>query len=234
MRWQVALFVVAMPAVVLAQQPQNPYGTQAQAGPAQQQYPYYPPPQQQYPYYPPPRAVSPAPSPAPAAPARLTLATRSMEVAQLVTGCANALDNYHLDVARKKCGEALAKEDTLAFTHYLLAQADAPDVANKELARATELAKSASRGEQLFIEAYRAMFQARTADAKKAYDELVKTLPGDARALVARGQFKQTALADLDGAVADYTRAIELDAKYPAAYNFLAWAEADQIGRAHV
>jgi tetratricopeptide (TPR) repeat protein len=227
MRWQVGLFLVAVPAVVLAQQPQNPYGTNP-TGPAQQQYPYYPPPQQQYPYYPPPR-TTPAPQPLPPpGPARLTLATRSMDVAQLVTSCANALDNYHLDVARKKCGEALAKEDSLAFTHYLLAQADAPDVANKELARATDLAKSASRGEQLFIEAYRAMFQARTADAKKAYDELVKTLPGDARALVARGQFKQTALNDLDGAVTDYTHAIELDAKYPAAYNFLAWAEADR------
>jgi hypothetical protein len=131
MRWQVGLFLVAVPAVALAQQPQSPYGTPPPSGPAQQQYPYYPPPQQQYPYYPPPR-TAPAPQPvAPPAPARLTLATRSMEVAQVVTSCANALDNYHLDVARKKCGEALAKEDTLAFTHYLLAQADAPDVANK-------------------------------------------------------------------------------------------------------
>jgi len=221
MRSLVCVLVVAAPVAVSAQTPQNPYGTEAQPAPpppAGQQYPYYPPPQQQYP-----SATPPAPRPA-----RLTLATRSMEVAQLVTACANALDNYHLDVARKKCGEALAKEDTLAFTHYLLAQADAPDVANKELARAAELAKSASRGEQLFIEAYRAMVQARTADAKKAYDELVRTLPGDARALVARGQFRQTALGDLDGAVADYTHAIELDGKYPAAYNFLAWAEAER------
>jgi tetratricopeptide (TPR) repeat protein len=218
------LVVVVAPAMALAQQPQNPYAT----SPApQQQYPYYPPPQQQYPYYPPPAPRPAAPLPPPA-PARLTLATRSMEVAQLVTACANALDNYHLDVARKKCGEALAKEDTLAFTHYLLAQAEAPDVANKELKRAAELSKSASRGEQLFIDAYRAMVQARTADAKKAYDELVKTLPGDARAHVARGQFEQTALGDLDAAVADYTRAVELDGKYPAAYNFLAWAEADR------
>ncbi|HEX6837862.1 MAG TPA: tetratricopeptide repeat protein [Polyangia bacterium] len=228
MRSLVGILVVVAPAVALAQQPQNPYGTApAPTAPAQQQYPYYPPPQQQYPYYPPPAPRPAAPLPPPA-PARLTLATRSMDVAQLVTACANALDNYHLDVARKKCGEALAKEDKLAFTHYLLAQAEAPDVANKELQRAAELAKSASRGEQLFIDAYRAMVQARTADAKKAYDELVRTLPGDARARVARGQFEQTALGDLDGAVADYTRATELDPKYPAAYNFLAWAEADR------
>jgi len=228
MRSLVGILVVVAPAVALAQQPQNPYGTSpAPTAPAQQQYPYYPPPQQQYPYYPPPAPRPAAPLPPPA-PARLTLATRSMEVAQLVTACANALDNYHLDVARKKCGEALAKEDKLAFTHYLLAQAEAPDVANKELARAAELSKGASRGEQLFIDAYRAMVQARTADAKKAYDELVRTLPGDARARVARGQFEQTALGDLDGAVADYTRATELDSKYPAAYNFLAWAEVDR------
>src|SRR4029077_17845559 len=89
-------------------------------------------------------------------------------------------------------------------------------------------AKNASRGEQLFIESYRAMVQERTADAKKAYDELIKTLPGDARAMMARGQFKQTALGDLDGAAADYAHAVELDAKYPAAYNFLAGAEAER------
>ena len=71
------------------------------------------------------------------------------------------------------------------------------------------------------------MMQARTSDAKKAYDELVKTLPGDARASVARGQFRQSALGDFDGAVADYAHAVELDPKYPAAYNFLAWAEAE-------
>jgi Flp pilus assembly protein TadD len=214
-----------VPAVAFAQQPQNPYAPQQPAAP-QPQYPGYPPPQPQYPGYPPPTPQT-APMPPPA-PTRLTLATRSRDVAMLVTACANALDNYHLDVARKKCGEALAKEDTLAFTHYLLAQADAPDVANKELARAAELSKSASRGEQLFIESYRAMVQARTADARRSYDELVKTLPQDARALVARGQFKQTALGDYDGAVADYTHAVELDAKYPAAYNFLAWAEAEE------
>src|SRR5262249_28103550 len=161
-------------------------------------YPQYPQ-QQSYPYYPPPPRPAPPPPPA-----RLTLATRSVEVAQLVTACANAIDNYHLDVARKKCGEALAKEDTLAFTHYLLAQVERPDVAHKELARAADLSKTASRGEQLFIEGYRAMVQARTADAKKAYDELCKTLPGDARALVARGQFRQNALGDLEGAVADF------------------------------
>ncbi len=222
MRSLVCVLVVAAPVLVFAQQANDPYGAPPPS-PPQQQYPYYPPPQQQYPNYPAPPPVAAAPKPA-----RLTLATRSIEVAQLVTACANALDNYHLDVARKKCGEALAKEDTLAFAHYLLAQADAPDVANKELQRASELAKGASRGEQLFIDSYRAMLQARTSDAKRSYDELVKTLPGDARASVARGQFRQSALGDLDGAVADYTHAIELDGKYPAAYNFLAWAEAER------
>src|SRR5512143_187433 len=98
MRSLVGILVVVAPAVALAQQPQNPYGTSpppTTAAPGQQQYPYYPPPQQQYPYYPPP-APRPAAPVAPPAPARLTLATRSMDVAQLVTACANALDNYHL------------------------------------------------------------------------------------------------------------------------------------------
>src|SRR5882672_221699 len=110
--------VVLAPALTVAQV-QNPYPPGA--APAPQGQPA-PPPQQPYPYYPPPQQQQvqrPAPPPAAPPPARLTLATRSMEVAQLVTACANAIDNYHLDVARKKCGEALAKEDTLAFAHYL-------------------------------------------------------------------------------------------------------------------
>lgn len=245
MRASLLLTLVLAPAVALAQQPQNPY---SQTYPP----PQYPPPQyqQQYPNrypqypnngysqggyqypqgYPPPQYggyYPPRPA-APPPPARLTLATRSREVAELVTACANAIDNYHLDIARKKCGEAVAKEDTLAFAHFLLAQAEAPDLANKELQRAAELSKSASKGEQLFIEGYRAMLQARNADAGKAYDALIKLLPGDARALVARGQFRQGALGDDAGAVADYRKALALDAKYPAAYNFLAFALADE------
>src|SRR5437588_1799900 len=102
--------VVLAPAIAVAQV-QNPYppgATPAPQGqpapPPQQPYPYYPPPQQPYPYYPPPpqqQVQRPAPPAAPP-PARLTLATRSMEVAQLVTACANAIDNYHPDVAREK------------------------------------------------------------------------------------------------------------------------------------
>src|SRR5262245_39408308 len=156
MRSTLLLVLAATPVLAFAQQPQNQYSQfpqqaypqqqaypkQAypqQAYPQQQQpYPQYPQ-QQSYPYYPPPPRPAPPPPPA-----RLTLATRSMEVAQLVTACANAIDNYHLDVARKKCGEALAKEDTLAFTHYLLAQVEPPDVAHKELARAADLSKTAS------------------------------------------------------------------------------------------
>lgn len=229
MRSSMLLVLLLGAAPAWAQQPQDPYGQPPAPSPpptqAQPQYPQnqYPPPQN-YPYYPPP----PKPLPPAPPPTRLTLATRSMPVAELVTACANAIDNNRTDIARKKCGEALAKEDSLAFTHYLLAQAEAPDVAHKELQRAAELAKTASKGEQLFIEAYRAMTQARTADARKTYDALIQTLPADARALVARGHFRAEALGDWAGAAADYAKALELDAKYPAAQGFLALALAEQ------
>ena len=76
------------------------------------------------------------------------------------------------------------------------------------------------------------MVQARTADAKKTYDELVRTLPGDARALVARGQFRQTrARRSRRRRRRLHARRSSSMPKYPAAYNFLAWAEIDR-GRA--
>src|SRR4051794_10349563 len=114
MRVAWALLAFGIPVVSWAQaypssngfgQPQAPYGQS------------YPAPQQGAPNYPPPRAA-PSPQAAPVAaaatpppPARLTLATRSQEVASLVTACANALDNRHHDVARKSCGQAIEKEE---------------------------------------------------------------------------------------------------------------------------
>jgi tetratricopeptide (TPR) repeat protein len=225
--------------------------------PQQQQYPYqYPPQPQQYPYgYPPPQGYQqpqsyqqpqqqPPPQGFPPAAAtgepqspygaqavklqRLQLATASEAAAQATWACADAIDHHRLELARAKCGEALAKDDSIPFAHLLLAQAQAPDLARTELKRAVELAKRASPGEHYFIEAWRALTEGRVADARKLNDQLVNVLPGEPRAYVARGKFRHFGLGDLDAAVIDFRKAAEIDPKFAAAYGYLAFALAER------
>src|SRR5207247_2682099 len=137
-----------------------------------------PPPQQPPQGYPPPATGEPQ-APYGAQPVklqRLQLATASEAAATATWACADAIDHHRLELARTKCGEALAKDDSIAFAHLLLAQAQAPDLARNELKRAVELAKRASPGEHYFIEAWRALTEGRVADARKLTDQLVSVL----------------------------------------------------------
>lgn len=160
--------------------------------------------------------------------ASLTLATSSDAARAAALACADAIDNFHLDLARARCGEALKQDDTLALAHLWLSQAAAtPDQAAEELAKAKELAARSSAGERLFVEAMHAWREARIDDAQRGYDELVRILGGEKRAYVARGQFRQVALGDVESALADYRKALALDPRYAAGYNFLGFALAD-------
>ena len=141
--------------------------------------------------------------------------------------CVEAIDNSHLDVARARCSEAVTQDQSLGVAHLWLSQVAAtPQQAVGELRLAGDRVASASPGERLLIEAWRMWREARIADATASYDELVRLLPGEKRAFLARGQFRQAG-GDLDGAIADYKQALALDGKYAVAHNFLGFAEAD-------
>ena len=203
--------------------PQQQYPQQQYPQPYyQQQQPYpppqygYPPPQQQYGYrYPTPQAYKPPPPP------KLTLSTANEAALAATWACADAADRGHLDVARNKCGEALAKDETLAVAHALLSTVAPPELARTELDRAAELSRRASAGERDLVEALRAQHDGRPAEARKQWDLLVQAAPGEPRALVWRGRLRRSS-GDLDGAVHDFKKATELDAKLGVAYGELA------------
>jgi hypothetical protein len=194
------------------QYPQQPYPSQPQT-----YQPYAP--QQGYPNY----QQQPYAQPAPPKP-RLNLQSANVEAVQLTWACADALDHRKLDVARAKCGDALGRDESLAFAHFLLAQAEPPDLSRHEIQRAAELAKRGGGNEKLFIDAYGAMKAQKLADAKKAYDQLAAALPGEPRAFTSRGKFRLWVLGDAEGALADFRAAVELEPKMGATHGYLAMA----------
>ena len=194
-------------------------------------YPQYAPQRDAYgrPMAPPPSAATPPPPPA-ITPAQVTLelSTASAAGKAAALACADALDNFHLDLARQKCTEAIAADDNLALAHLWLAQAAAtPEQSIAELGKAVDRFSKASPGERALVGAMKAWRDARIADAQRGYDEAVLALGAEKRAFVARGQFRQVALGDVTGAIADYRKAVALDGKYAAGYNFLGFALAD-------
>ena len=222
-------------------QGQYPQGQYPQGQYPQGQYPpnQYPPQQYRDPYgrpypapygQPPPAGLVPPPSAAAVA-AALTLTTINEAARADALACASALDNFHMDTARAKCSEALARDGDFALAHLWMSQAAAsPAIAAAELARASDLAKRATPGEKLLVDGWRAWKEGRIGDAQKAYDQLALTCAGDKRAFLARGQLRQVALADLEGAAADYQKAVTLDGTSGAAHNLLGFALAD-LGR---
>jgi hypothetical protein len=200
---------------------------------AQQPQPYYYPPPQQQPYYYPPPQQYPAPAQPPGQDnpyakseqkvLRLVLTSSSDAAVTATWACVDAVERHHLDVARKKCGEALAKDDGLAMAHLMLALAQPADLARNEFARASDLGRRGSPGEHYFVEAEKATWEGRSAEAKKLYDQLVTTLPGEPRAWLRRAVARLDG-GDAEGALIDAKRAVELDAKYGPAYGAQALA----------
>lgn len=217
-------------------QGQAPGQVQGQGYPQYPQYPYppqaYPPGAypQGYPQQPvPPAAQAPQQPPAlppqapPAADAKLVLSTPVEEAKAALTACLDAHDNYRTETARLRCGEAVAKDDKLALAYAVLAQlAATPGQAQKRLGEVQDSLsrRPPSEPERLLIEAFVAQVEDRRPAARAALDALVGQVPGERRAYYYRGLLRYR-FGDVDGALADFGKATELDAKYGPAYNAL-------------
>ena len=135
--------------------------------------------------------------------------------------CLDALDHFRTELVRQRCADALDKDDKLTMAHALLSQASiSPTVQKKHIAAAKESPRTLSEGERLFIDGLVALAEDQRQVAKAVFEALVTQLPGDKRAYYYRGLLRYR-FGDLDGAQADFRKAIELDEKFGPAHNAL-------------
>ena len=155
---------------------------------------------------------------------KIPITTNSKEaLAQFVDGRA-LVDNLRLTDAIPYFQKALEKDPGFALAHLYLAQS-APTAKSffAELSKADETSGNASRGEQLWIKAFKAGSYADPSTAQKLYQELVDAFPDDERAqtLLGTSYFGQQ---DFALAVEHLRRATEISPDFAPAYNQLGYA----------
>ena len=161
----------------------------------------------------------------PASPAdKIPITTDSKEaLAQFIDGRA-LVDNLRLTDAIPYFQKAVEKDAGFALAHLYLAQsAPTAKIFFAELSKADETSGHASKGEQLWIKAFKAGSYADPATAQKLYQELVDAFPDDERAqtLLGTSYFGQQEYAQ---AVEHLKRATEISPDFAPAYNQLGYA----------
>jgi tetratricopeptide (TPR) repeat protein len=155
---------------------------------------------------------------------KIPITTDSKEaLAQFVDG-RTLVDNLRLTDAIPYFQKAVEKDAGFALAHLYLAQsAPTAKVFFAELSKADEASGHASRGEQLWIKAFKAGSYADPSTAQKLYQELVSAFPGDERAqtLLGTSYFGQQEYAQ---AVEHLKRATEISPDFAPAYNQLGYA----------
>ena len=152
----------------------------------------------------------------------LTVTAKNDAAKEALFGCLDAMDNFRPDLVLKRCQEALEKDDQLPLAHALLAQVSASAKKNKHLAAAKTIVREVPGGERLFTDGMIALAEDQRAVAKAAFYAFVEQLPGEKRAHYYRGLLRFR-FSDLEGAEADFRKAIELDGKFGAAHNALGY-----------
>jgi tetratricopeptide (TPR) repeat protein len=155
---------------------------------------------------------------------KIPVTTDSKEaLAQFIDG-RTLVDNLQLTDAIPYFQRAVEKDAGFALAHLYLAQtAPTAKVFFAELSKADETSAHASRGEQLWIRAFKAGSYADPATAQKLYQELVDAFPNDERAqtLLGTSYFGQQ---DYAQAVEHLKKAVELAPEFAPAYNQLGYA----------
>jgi len=131
-------------------------------------------------------------------------------------------DNQQIPEARELVTKALQADSTFALAHHVAGSiAQSPEQGKKHFEKALALAKNASEGERMYIEALAARRAGDNAKAAEMLTALSKMAPGERRVFfdLAQTQFN---LKQYDAALASLQTASKLDPAYIQAYTLRA------------
>lgn len=153
---------------------------------------------------------------------RIEFTTNSKEakdaVAQIVYKIETFQGGPDVNTIARKAVEA---DPNFAFGYYLLGTTAAtPQEAQPSIAKAVELAKSASEGERRYIEAVLLARSPKFADSIPIFLDLAKQFPEERMVQMLLGQVYTTA-GKLDDAQAAFQRAAQIDGSTPRVHTFL-------------
>lgn len=152
------------------------------------------------------------------------ITTASAEARQHFLTGLDLFDRLRFADARGHFELAAAKDSAFALAHYYLAiDAATPQAFFQHLNRAVALESKASDGERLLIQALQAAVDAQPAQQVRYLEQAVAAYPNDPRPHFLLG-FAHNGQQAYDQAIADFTRAIELDSNFSPAYNGLGYA----------
>ncbi len=153
---------------------------------------------------------------------KITFTTKSKEAVQLVEQAIRGIENFQggtpamLEVAQK----AVAADPEFAFAHYLVGTFTPPPANQEHMRKAIELAKKASDGERLYIDAVVLVRTQKTDEAIKMFLDLEKQYPEERMIKMMLGQayMNQGKVAE---AQASFEKAMKLDGSTARVHSFL-------------
>jgi len=132
---------------------------------------------------------------------------------------------HYFDDAKRALTRAVELDSTFAMAYYRLSGLGTNRRENA--AKALAFSKNASHRERLTIEGFHAYLSGDLQTAIEKGKEIVKRYPDDKEAYHNLGYMYDYGLHQKDSAIWHYTKAIEIDSFYEAAYNQLAYCYSD-------
>jgi tetratricopeptide (TPR) repeat protein len=153
---------------------------------------------------------------------KITFTTKSEKAKELVAQIVRGIESYQGGPPMLQLAQQIVEADPeFAFGHYLVGTMTPPPNNKAHTDKALELAKKASEGERLYIEAVMLTRAQNYAEAAKIFSDLEKQFPEERMIKMMLGQV-YTNDGKLDKAQVALEKAIQIDGSTPRAYGFLA------------
>jgi tetratricopeptide (TPR) repeat protein len=154
----------------------------------------------------------------------MPITTSSEEAKQLFIQGREDFDNIELEKAAKLFEDAIKKDSIFALAYlYRALSGGGSEVLKNNLEKAISLSDKVTEGEQLLIKARKAFNDNDQKLGREYLNKLITMFPADMLRYFYSGR-NFLALGENDSAIVHLKKAIELDAKYAATYNFLGYA----------